>query len=261
MERFGEMPESADFRPEPEVRSSFVKESVENKEKDGKESPPEGWMTMWGLIKRFGFGDKTFSKIAGKYLDSHPEMTGVFLSSKGVWGRHYSPELIELVKKELESRGAPEGWLNMGQIHLKLRRNYDNLRITAMDLLDKNPEEGRFAVNKGGKTIEYFSPVLVAKIEQAFEEKDKYESPPEGWVHKTDLSKIIFASRLRPRKSKDLTDAVGSFRNEHPEWFQNFMGLGGSLIEYYHPDLVKKVRDIFIEREAKFTSKLQRSAR
>lgn len=62
---------------------------------------PEGWICNYPLSKRLGVAQATTEKIADNYRESNPEWFTEFRDRTGKVSEHYSPELVEVIKKAI----------------------------------------------------------------------------------------------------------------------------------------------------------------
>ncbi len=64
------------------------------------ESAPQGWLLNHELAKETGRAEATVKLATNKFRSEHPEWFKVYLTKRGD-GEFYSPELVEIVKKEI----------------------------------------------------------------------------------------------------------------------------------------------------------------
>lgn len=200
------------------------------------ELAPDGWITCGGLSNELKIEYKVIKKIDKKYRISNPEWFKRYLDSRGRLFEHYSPELVEEIKKVIDSRErAPEGWITETSLY---GSNLGIGRKTLINLVDKykntNPEWAGEYLSKRGRLLEHYSPELVEKIK---EELVNREMPPDGWFSIVEISSEL------GKKHSTIKNFADKFKEEHPDWFKKYFVRGGLVAEHYSPELVEKIRE------------------
>ena len=204
----------------------------------GKLVAPAGWMTLNNLYESERFsGVKEFKLFAEKFRETNPEWFKQFRStekSKGLY-EFCHPDLISLIRQNLKSDVAStaSGWMTPTAL-LKAK-------ITTVEFAVKftsayrttNPDWFQNFFVKG-IIREHYHPNLVEKI------IDAIEKPKEGWLN-------IF--QLKEQYSIDKNVILGfikQFRESNSNWFNFYYNKGiHKKVEYYHPDLVTKIKEYF----------------
>lgn len=196
---------------------------------------PEGWKTNRALCVQLNTSGPPISKIAEGYRKSNPEYFEEFRDIVGKVTEHYSPELVEILKKEFHrNKDAPEGWKTNTALSSELDIAAPTVSKIAEKFRQTNPEYFNNFKNIQGRVFEHYSPELVEKITN---EIKKIEDAPEGWEIKKSLSKVL-----------NITGAtVGvmaeKYRASHPEYFKEFKIVRGRIYEHYSPELVSLLKE------------------
>lgn len=199
----------------------------------GYEDLPEGWQSANALVKKLHAAEPTIKKIAEPYRDDHPDWFKQFV----VMGRsveHYSPELIEQIIKNLESSGAPEGWLSKGQLGEELGVNASTIGIFANKYQAGHPNW--FKKYRSKMTFpEHYHPNLVKLIR----ENIKSEKPDINWLNAFQLMRETGISY------NGVKGFVEKFRKKNEGWFKTYQQ-GVRKVEYYSPELIEIMKKSLI---------------
>jgi len=196
------------------------------------ELAPTGWKHELGASLYLGIGRNKVAGIIKRISKEHPEGVKIYRSDKGHVLKHYSPELIDHVKQELEKEPAiaPAGWETNRALAERLGVNRDTTQriISAQSALHP---EWLIEYKDASRQAQWFaSPELVRVVTENIE---KRVSSPEGWKVASDLIDLSRAVR-----SERVRKLVEPYRAEHPEWFKVYANKKRMIEEHYHPDLV-----------------------
>lgn len=153
------------------------RKTTTNKEKKDEprtesELAPEGWKTKNSLEKLLGRSYQFIEKNINELRDEHPDWIRDYRGRTGRILEHYSPEMIEAVKTELEStKKAPEGWMTKNSIAKLLGVNYRYIENKIDRFRDQYPSWiGKFR-DKSGHKSEHYSPEMIEKIKEELEKQ------------------------------------------------------------------------------------------
>ena len=137
-----------------------------------REKAPEGWMNARGLSEIFKRSWLTIKRIINTYRQSNPEWFGMYDEAAGKNVEHYSPKLIEVIKKELEGRKkAPEGWMNIYGLSKILGRNEFTIKKIINTYRQSNPEWFGMYDGADRQNTEHHSPELIKLITEQINQK------------------------------------------------------------------------------------------
>ncbi|MBI2327225.1 hypothetical protein HYU92_02795 [Candidatus Curtissbacteria bacterium] len=135
---------------------------------------PDGWITKEALAKEIKRSTLIVGNRADKFKENHPEWHQFYVDSNGRIREHYSPELKELIIKELTRYGrAPEGWMTRGGIMDHLRKK--NSRVIdqiAKEFRKDHQEWFEIYLDQGGHPIEHYAPELIQLIVEIIEKQN-----------------------------------------------------------------------------------------
>lgn len=200
---------------------------------------PEGWMTMHAIGLSLGIGDKLVKGIVDKFREDRPEWFVDYRTKPGNVREHFGPELIEILKakaKKLESiQEAPEGWLTRTAMSHKFDFHSYSIQKEIEKHQKDHPEWIKEFKVRGKISIvkEHLHPMLVDLIK---EELSK-ELPPKDWMSAKELAGQVGVS------DPTLKKYIDQEKVSHPEWAKTFKNLFRQDVEYYHPELVKLIKD------------------
>lgn len=169
----------------------------------------------------------------------------VWLGNPGDWktmvseGLLKTPELVtpeakvEKSEKGEELQNRPEGWITNNGLAKKLNASFTTVRKKADKYKKMHPEWFKFYLDQNLRSQMYYHPDLVAIIEQ---ELRKYESSPPGWLNNNELANELNVTPPTIKKRAD------DYLEDHPEWFKIYLDSVFKPSMYYHPDLVKIIR-------------------
>jgi superfamily II DNA or RNA helicase len=206
---------------------------------------PEDWATITSLVKK-GVSYQTITKIAEKFRVKHPEWFKTYQTTT-LKAQYYHPTLVSEINKELDKRGelAPTDWLTAHVLSKDIHLGCKSLKILVEKYRGQNPEWFRSFNSKGSGSVEYYHPELVILIRK----ENTREKAPEDWKSISMLRSLGINNAI-----KTIEKFTDFFRQAHPEWFQSFPKLNvmiesNEMVEYYHPDLVQKIKEKFVKKD------------
>jgi hypothetical protein len=166
--------------------------------------PPDGYLSLTGMVKSFGTSHKSLSKVIGEIKSDELGPT-----IKAKFGPHitvaYSPEQQELIKQILEAKGlfaapAPEGYLSISGIATAL--NVGKLSVKkALLTIDSDRLGPTTTVRFGVLPAEAYSPEQQELIRQTLAEKGLFVgSAPEDHLPASGISIALDTSYEAVRK-------------------------------------------------------------
>jgi superfamily II DNA or RNA helicase len=183
---------------------------------------PTGWETPNALAKNFNAAPQTIVKIAEKYKKENPDWFQEFTTNNQL-SEHYSPELISLIKNELESG---EGWESLADIAKELQVDRSTIQNYVHQYIKDKPEWFKVIRSK-----QSYHPDLIAKIREDI----KTEKIEENWLNASQLiSKGMSFNGIKK--------FVEQYRKDYPNWFRIYQQ-GTKKIEHYAPELIEKIKD------------------
>lgn len=202
------------------------------------EIPPEGWMNLNEINKKFGFSRNYLQKIVDSYRSKNPEYFSNFFSLSGSV-EYFSPELITKLGVETEehrkSQEIPLGWMNANEISKEYSLNYSTITNFAKTLQTSNPGWFMERRNQIGLIAEYYHPELIKKIIETYGTRSSLEKAPQGWVTIRALSQ----SGFKIGSAQTVNKKIEKYLLTNPEWFGTYMTTGNHITRHIHPDLVK----------------------
>lgn len=200
------------------------------------EKKKEGWKTNTALAKELGVNEYTVKRIADKYRELNPSLFAVMQIKRtprisGQMGEHYSPELIELIKKDLGSIPKAEGgWITNRQLADELGVADRTVERRVDRYKESNPEWFRFMKDRARRKNEHYSPELVKKIR---EELISVEHSKDNWKTIGKLSEEQGVSDNTIRR------IALKYKSEN-RYFRKFKDKSTGLISvHYSPELVE----------------------
>ncbi len=191
---------------------------------------PEGWMSVSRLKREWHVSHKTIEDISEKYKISNPEYFNFFKDDAGKITNHYSPELIEIIRQEINRISeAPEEWETNRHIADSLNVTSDATRKIANEYRESNPEYFKEFKIKKGQTHEHFHPKLFTIIKERIGD---VLPAPEGWETNKKISQELKSSQ------QYISKLVNEYRESNPEYFKIFKDKSGKLREHYSPGLI-----------------------
>jgi hypothetical protein len=189
------------------------------------------------------------SKLKGTTRDSIKEFTEQYRQEHPEWFKnvistltwYYHPDLVFIILSKFESlEKAPDGWKNKNHLYtvegissdLGIKKYVEQYRVA-------HPEWFKIFM-AGFIPAEHFHPDLCILIKRDLG-KENREEAPKGWMTATGLKKAGVASI---ETSNRVTAAE---RITNPEWFHVYWRKGQQY-EYFHPDLVKKIKEYIAEK-------------
>jgi AraC-like DNA-binding protein len=197
---------------------------------------PEGWKTKKSLTAELGSNHDKIKGIVNKYRETSPEYFKDFKSSVGPIREHYSPELIELIKKELEQFAAipeaPDGWETLTSLSQGLGHSKNKILNIVSKYRESNPEYFKEYKDKIGRIPEHYSPELITVIKKELEQFAAIPEAPEGWKTNAAISDDLgVAERTIKRIST-------SYLETNPEYFKEYKDKTKKISMHYSPELI-----------------------
>ncbi|TAN33388.1 hypothetical protein EPN28_02460, partial [Patescibacteria group bacterium] len=211
---------------------NLIKRNIEERE-----LAPEGWMTNREVAKEMNTGCKTIADMADHYRSSHPEWFKIYLDKAHKPNEHFHPDLINLIKRNIEERGelAPEGWMTNGGVAVLLGVSWNFVRSLAQIHRRYHPEWFKIYLDKKARPSEHYHHDLINLIKQKADERG--EIAPEGWMTNGGLAKEMNTG------FKTIAGMADYYRSSHPEWFKIYLNKEGkNQYEHYHPNLVDLIK-------------------
>lgn len=155
------------------------------------EHAPEGWMTKHAITNvlggEFGITRKTVENIVGKYNTAHPEWLKDYLIPEGQKRKHYSPELVEIIRDEVSKiERAPEGWVTREFLAAKLKISPQSIRKIANKHRESNLDWFKNYRISTGRIFETYSPQLVEIISRETNARKTKERAEEEAFERTE---------------------------------------------------------------------------
>jgi hypothetical protein len=134
------------------------------------EKAPNGWETNSSLIESPERHSAAIKKVAYNYKMEHPDWFKIYKDRKGNPREHYSPELVDIIKRELPKspvkfEKAPSDWLTIVPA-AKSAETYSKAFKTIADKYKADHPEWFKVYLKQGSPREHYSPELVEVIKK-----------------------------------------------------------------------------------------------
>jgi hypothetical protein len=124
-------------------------------------------MTGGTFNKLLGVSYGITNKEANKYRKLNPEWFKIYKDSTGKKSEHFSPELVERIREEIESiEEAPEGWITKSALIKILKAAHKTINKKANKYRKSNPEWFKIYKDSTGKKSEHLSPELIQEIKE-----------------------------------------------------------------------------------------------
>ncbi len=205
----------------------------ETRESRGRAMPLPGWMTLESLKRELGVSKKPILKIVDAKRVTNPEWFGTFQIHTGRKIEHFSPPLVDLIKKEVLSlEDAPLGWETRKGLADRIGSNFTTVDRATDAHREFHPEWFREYRGRNGSRAEHLSPELIRLLEE--KQKNAIEAPV-GWITRNKLAEKMGRSAL------GLKNKVEQHRKDHPEWFRTSHDAMGRLFEHISPQLIKTI--------------------
>lgn len=196
---------------------------------------PSGWQVLSNAAKTAGIAISRFKKMIVAHITTHPDWLKSFTDKRNRVSDHYDPELIELVKKEVEDQKAPEGWMTESALAIELKLHSNTLKGLIEPFRKTHPDEFHEYADGIGKLREQYSPMLVSQIRKLSTEK--FKPVPIGWIT---IRSFISSLDVTERVAREL---IESHKVTHPEWFGEYKLEGrGGWADFVAPELVQTVK-------------------
>ncbi len=195
---------------------------------------PEGWKTNNSIASESAVNFGFIKRITDNYRKDNPEYFKEFKNQTNTTLEHYSPELVEIITKEVkkfkEIPQAPEGWKTNTALADELNFHIETISNIANKYRKDNPEYFKEFKIKKGSVFEHYSPELLEIITQKVKE---IPQAPEGWGVQKRLS-----LELQTNQSMIRTIA-NKYRKTNPEYFKEFKNKKNVVVEHCSPELVE----------------------
>ncbi len=204
------------------------------------EKPPDGWQTIAMIASELGVSHGTVKKRFTQEMHLHPEL---FLQVGKTGHTYCHPDFIESITKELsEVEKAPPGWITNKTLAQSLQSDWKTIKDAAETCRSSNPDWFHMYKKNSGQINEHYHPELVSKITKEF---SAIEKAPPLWMTRNAL-----AQSMGNRNSGEAVKKVAElYRSSNPDWFHMYKADGGNQREYYHPELIAKIKEEFFEVE------------
>ncbi len=204
-------------------------------------SPPDEWMSMIEMAELTDRDPQTLRALVADYRESNPEWFRQYRTHPQSLTEYIHPDCMEIIVSEYSKYDkAPEGWKKLADLANDNSRYYQSISFFIERFRSEHPEWFHQYESATHHIREYMHPDLVALTEKQFSER---QSAPDGWENASNLREIL------QRAHSVFMPLVEQYRTDHSEWFQQYDDLMGRPTEYFHPDLVKSVRDSLSTRE------------
>ncbi len=198
--------------------------------------PIEGWISMNMLASEIGVTRETVIKRADSLRKLQNSQFKLFRISTGQLVEHVSPDLANVIKKELERGEVPHGWVDCTEVSKLLDTRVNIVK----NMLTRNFEhllhsESIMIRAETGNMRRYISPYLISRI------KEKTESvvpAPNGWITIIDLAQDLGISK------PTLNRLIEVYRADHPHFFKLCISDRGKVAEHCSPALVEIVKNL-----------------
>ena len=198
------------------------------------------WRTNNGLINELGATYETIKKIADKYIKSNPEYFKELRIESGPKRSHYSPELIKIIRKEINKIPKAEGmykdWRTNNLLAEEFSLSEPTVKKIADQYLETNPEYFKELRSKGGITI-YYSPELIEIIRKEINKIPKAEGGYKGWVTSNFLAQDLGVGQSTVKKISD------QYVKSNPEYFKELKPTRGPFTVHYSPELIEIIKN------------------
>jgi len=231
---------------------------------------PADWKTAGRIDKELHISYGTIKDIEKKLLEANPalgEWVGRYKKSpKGKPLVHYSPELIELIRKEYEKISrAPDGWLTLRAAEKKLQEDFNKISHGTIKRIAEELVKGAYGANSEfdstewvgtyrsrGHKISHYSPELIELIRKEYE---KFPRAPADWKTAGRIDKELHISYgtikdIEKKLLDEASEANPSF--DSTEWVGTFRAPEGQKYLYYSPDIIG-----LITKESKFRGNIR----
>ncbi len=200
------------------------------------EKVPEGWLTHTEVKMALGVARETVLRIVERQKPLHPEWFQRYLNSNNQPHNYYAPELVEIVINELAARNIrPLGWMTNPALAKELGVTHQTIIRIAESQKLVHPDWQKQYVDPVGKLALHYSPELVDHIKKVILSREK---APEGWVLRDNLAKQLDADPATIEKIAE------EKKQEHPEWFKQYLNSIGKLALHFSPQLVEYVTKV-----------------
>jgi superfamily II DNA or RNA helicase len=195
----------------------------------------DGWIIANQLGIQLGTHHALIKEVAERFRKDHPEWFKVFHTSRGLI-EHYHPKLVLEIEKAYNQapKKLTEEWHSAESLSRIVVAAPTTIKIFAESFRKTHQNWFKNCLVRSS-IAECYHPTLVEKIMFSFFKRSDLEK---GWYNNYVLAKEV---KISIKKLKNYTD---KFTQVYPNWFQIF-SRESRISVYYHPDLVKKVKEHF----------------
>lgn len=210
----------------------------------------EGWESLYSLGKYISIKPKTIEIFIELYRKDHPEWFEKQKNSKNKIFECYDPKLVKIILEHFNSLIKKSGWENSSSLCEIIFGHVSSLNKIKefTELYRKDHPEWFQQQRSGTRTIEHYSPELVKITIEYFNLNIGNSLVEKGWKSPGALSRIIFGYLTKSAHIK-IKQFAEFYRKDHSEWFFKKESGKNSSHEYYHPDLVKIIREHFAKNK------------
>lgn len=207
------------------------------------DKPPDGWYNKEEMTRRNQVGYGTIERLLLPFKESNSEMVKKYRPRHGGGiGEavdHYPPSWVEAVEKEIvryKKELAPSGWYNMSQVRKMTGIDPKSMKRYVDEYIQSHPEWFHEY-----RDVHYDLSIHVSQefVDVLVEKNPIIEVDESGWYPASQLLGILHLGY------DTIISRAEAFRQSHPEWFRfgRIKGKRGRPVEYYHPDLIKLIKE------------------
>lgn len=194
---------------------------------------PEQWMNRNQLaISVQGASANTIKEYLIQLAVEFPDM----VKHKGNV-QYFHPDIhSKCQEKFAERQYAPEGWMTIRAISevKEIDRAYKTIETEANSLALNMEDSKRTYKDSGGHITVHYSPGLIKALIEQF---NSVEKAPNGWK----TCKSILGLLTLIVADKTVKNYLDGFREDHPDWFHDYLDAQNNTREHIHPELVQIV--------------------
>ncbi len=215
------------------------KDKVESSASDALEAPLEDWKNRAYFRINLGVHRERIDRIVEPLKETHPEWFRSFKNKTGM-GEYFSPELVSIVREELEKyKKAPEGWEVISTLEELTGKSGGFISKTIEPYRETHPEWFKDYLSKRSKILEHYAPELITILKKEFQ---SYEYAPEGWKTRNSVAKSLNATDFIVQK------IVNQFEQIHPELVKDYMTKSG-VLTHFSPELILIIEEELLKEE------------
>ncbi len=216
------------------------------------QNPPDGWKTKNALAEELETYNQEIQRLSDLYQVDHPEYFKDYRVENGQIRKHFSPELVELIKNDLEKTeierfknneslpDVPKGWeVRNSLTDLGVGYRYINKFIVKYD--KKYTDYSKEFKGDTGKKYTYYSPDFVKALKKEIKKFQDVPKAPDDWKTKQSLVEEFNIS------GGGVERIVNKYRDLDEKNFKYLRSKSGPIREYYSPELVEILTKEIIE--------------